>query len=292
MPLEKQPMPEYQKKLQDACTWLGIQQGRATEYVPLLDDSGQERRSNEQIMSYYESHDIVELYELWRERVDAFPGLKDEMRRVCQKGPDLSDKERESSSNNKPRNDAFCFLVAGKCLASGIPVASVDGIAKDNFTCQSNADFTFQWEDTYINVECKRLQSEAQMLKRAKEARKQITQSGRCGIIAIDCSALYRPAGTLLDTPDPVDAEGRLSKWLETDIEPKIRPSLSQDILGFILFVRIPAMTYTGTILSPSGKRYQRRDVILSWLIIANPKCKNPEILQRIHLMLNAQHLE
>ena len=292
MPLEKELMPEYQKKLKDTCTWLGIQQGRATQYVRLLDESGQERQSGEQIMSYYESHEIVELYELWRERVGAFPGLKDKIRRACQKGQVLSDDERESSSNNRSRNDAFGFLVAGNFLAAGISVVSVDGMAAGDFTCQSNADFTFRWEDIYINVECKRLQSETQLLKRAKEAEKQITRSGRCGIIAMDCSDLCRPAGTLLDNSDPDGAEFGLSKRLETDICPEVLRSLSPAILGFILFVRIPAMTYTGTILRPSGERFQRRDVILSWLIFANAKCKKPGILERIHLMLNAQHLE
>ncbi len=292
MPLEKELMPEYQKKLKDACTWLGIQQGRATQYVRLLDESGQERQSGEQIMSYYESHEIVKLYELWRERVGAFPGLKDKIRRACQKGQVFSDDERENSSNNRSRNDAFGFLVAGNFLAAGIPVVSVDGMAAGDFTCQSNADFTFRWEDIYINVECKRLQSEPQLLKRAKEAEKQITRSGRCGIIAMDCSDLCRPAGHLLDNSDPVDAEFWLSKRLETDIGPEVLRSLSPAILGFILFVRIPAMTYTGTILRPSGERFQRRDVILSWLIIADPKHKNFEILRSICSMLNAQHLE
>lgn len=243
-------------------------------------------------MSYYESHAIVELSKLWRERVDAFPGLKDKIRRACQKGPVLSDDERKSSSNNRPRNDAFGFLVAGKFLAAGIPVVSVDGIASGDFTCQSNADFTFRWEDTYVNVECKRLQSEAQLLKRAKEAEKQITRSGRCGIIVMDCTALHRPTGHLLDNSNPYYTEFWLSKRLETDIGPEVLQSLSPAILGFILFVRIPAMTYTGTILRPSGERFQRRDVILSWLIIANAKCKKPRILERIHLMLNAQQLE
>ena len=292
MPLETQPMSEYQKKLEDACTWLGINQGRPTEYVHLLDEPEQARRSNEQIMSYYESSEIVELFELWRERVATFPGLKDKIRKACQKGPVLSDDERKSSSKNRPRNDAFCFLVAGKFLAAGVPVVSVDGIVSDNFVCESNADFTFRWEDVYFNVECKRLQSEAQFLKRAKEAEQQITQSGRCGIIVMDCSALCRPAGTLLDTADPVETEIGLFERLETDIGPKILQSLSPAVLGFIVFLRIPAMTYTGTILTPMGKRYQRRDIILSWSIIADPDHKDFEIFRRIHSMLNAQHLD
>ena len=291
MPLETQPMSDYQEELEDACEWLGISKGRAAKYVRLLNEFNQGRRSDEHNMAYYESRGIVELWKLWRDRVDVFPGLKDELRRVCEKGPVLSDEEG-TGSNNRPRNDAFSFHVAGKFLASGISVVSVDGIASENGTDQSNADFTFRWEDAYINVECKRLQSEAQLLFRAKEAEKQITRSGRCGIIALDCSALCRPAGHLFENSDPVEAAFGLSKWLETDIWPEVLRSLSPDILGFILFVSIPARTYTGTILSASGKRYQRPDAILSWLIIANLQHKNPEILRSIHSMLNAQRPE
>ncbi len=291
MSLEKQLMPEFQEKLKDACEWLGIRQGRAAEYVPLLDDTGQERRSEEQIMAYYESRDIVALFELWRDRVDAFPGLKDKLRRVCEKGPVLSDDERNGSTKNRPRNDAFGYLVAGKFLAAGIPVVSVDGIASGEVASESNADLTFRWGDIYFNVECKRLQSEARLLERAKEAGKQITQSGRRGIIVMDCSAIRRPTGTLLDNSDPDDAGERLFAWLQTYVAPKITSSLSPDVFGFILFVGIPAMTYTGKILAPSGKRYQRRDVISTWLIVADPQHKDFEMLKRIGKMLNAQDL-
>jgi len=38
VPLEKQPLPEFQKKLKDACTWLGISQGRAIEHMRLLEN--------------------------------------------------------------------------------------------------------------------------------------------------------------------------------------------------------------------------------------------------------------
>jgi len=290
MPLETQPMSDYQKKLEDACTWLGISQGRAAEYVRLLHEFDQERLSDEHIMAYYESNDIVELCKLWRERIDAFPGLKDELLRVCEKGPVLSDEER-TGSNNRARNDAFGYLVAGKFLAAGIPVVSVDGKASGEVASKSPADLIFRWGDVYFNVECKRLQSEARLLERAEQAKKQISQSGRCGIIVMDCSALYRPAGTLLDNSDPDGAGEQLFEWLKTHVAPKIIPNLSPDVFGFILFVGIPAMTYTGTILRPNGERFQRRDVISEWLIVADNQHKDFEMLKRIGKMLNAQDL-
>ena len=290
MPLETQPMSDYQKELKDACEWLGISQGRAANYVRLLSEFAEGRRSGEHKMAYYESHDIVELAKLWRDRIDVFPGLKDELRRVCKKGPDLSDKER-TGSNNRSRNDAFGYLVAGKFWSAGIPVVSVDGKDSGELASVLPADFIFRWGDIYFNVECKRLQNEARLLERAKEAARQITDSGRCGIIVMDCSALYRPDGYLLDNSDPDDVGEQLLEWLETHVAPKIIPKLSSDVFGFILFVGIPAMTYTGKILAPSGKRYQRRDVISAWLMVADKQHKDFEMLKRIGDMLNAHDL-
>ncbi len=287
--LKKQAIGTYQHKLKAACEWLGIEQGRAAEYIRLLDEFEKGHLSGESILAYYESYEIVELYALWKERVDEFPGLKGKIRKVCKKGPVLRENETTRSSNNRPRNDAFCFLVAGNFLAADISVVNVDGIASRHAICESNADFTFRWEGNYFDVECKRLQSENQLLKRAEEARDQITQAGRCGIIAIDCSVLCRPAGTLLDNLDLDKAEFRLSEQLRTDIEPKVRSSLSPSVLGFILFAKVPAMTAVGRILNSSGNLSRRRDIISSWLVVANAGSQNLEALRSIVSRLENQ---
>ena len=286
---KKRPTAIFLEKLEDACEWLNIEHGRAADYRRLLDEFEEGGRSGEHILAYYESCEIVELYTLWKERVDVFPGLKDKIRNVCRKGPILRESETTGSSNNRPRNDAFCFLVAGKFLAADIPVVNVDGIALRYVICESNADFMFRWKESYFDVECKRLQSENQLLKRAEEARDQITQSGRCGIIAIDCSVLCRPAGTVLDNLDPDKAAFRLSEQLRTDIEPKVRSSLSPSILGFILSAKVPAMTAVGRILNSSGNLYRRRDIISSWLVVANAGSQNPETLRSIVSRLENQ---
>ena len=286
--LKKQAIGTYQHKLKAACEWLDIDQGRAAEYIRLLDEFEKARNLSVEPLAYYESYEIVKLFELWEKQVDEFPGLKDKIREVCKKGPVLREDETMNALSNRPRNDAFCFFVAGEFLAADISVVRVDKIDSRHATCESNADFTFRWEESYIDVECKRLQSEKQLRKRAEKARNQITQSGRCGIIAIDCSVLCRPAGTVLENSAPDDAEFLLSEWLRTNIEPKIRSSLSSRILGFILFARVPAMTSV-RIIDPRENFVRRRDVISSWLVVRNPGCPNFEILRSIALRLSNQ---
>jgi hypothetical protein len=84
----------------------------------------------------------------------------------------LREGETTNASSNRPRNDAFCYLVAGKFLAADIPIVNVDGIFSCRFDgYETNADFTFAWKEKLITVECKRPQSEKQLLRRAKPAR-------------------------------------------------------------------------------------------------------------------------
>ena len=182
------------EKLKAACDWLEIGRGRTREYIRCLEEFSKvtilSHVPDEHILAYYESVEAVELFKLWRKRVDDFPGLKTRIRHACVKGPFLSRGETpRSSSNNKPRNDAFCFLVAGKCLDSDITVVNIDGIASCHFKCKTKADVTFKWGGELFDIQCKRVQSKSQLLKQAKKARDQIIISGRCGVIAIDCSS-------------------------------------------------------------------------------------------------------
>ena len=191
----RQPVSEHLEALKEACNWWQIEQGRATEYISRLEEFGRAKcLSEEHILAYYESVEIVELFRFWKRHIREFPGLEGKIRKACQKGPFLREGEKTQSSNNRPRNDAFCYLVAGKFLAAGIPVVNVDGIYSCRFDgCATNADFTFAWREKLIIVECKRPQSERQLQRRAKQARDQIIRSGHDGVISIDCSVLRRP---------------------------------------------------------------------------------------------------
>ena len=280
--LKKQTYNTFVSQLNRASHWLNIRQGRARTYVRLLEEfPALPRRSPEHILAYYESCDIVELYELWERRIHQFPGLKDKLQTVCKKGPIVTEDENASTSSNKSRNDVFVYLMAGKFLAAGIPVTTVDGICASPGMTESTADFSFRWNTHYRNVECKRINSPAKLLRRAKDARDQIFKTDRCGVIAIDCSVIARPPDTLFETESPLHAEREMSRWLEFNIVPQLQTAIAPQILGFILFARIPAMTATG-ILDPGGQVYRRRDRISSILAVDNRSCSDRTILQRI----------
>ena len=287
--LKKQTTTDYLCRLNHACEWLGIEQGRARDYLRLLREFDPDGHlSDAHILSYYESCEIVELCELWETRAGVFPGLKDKLRRACRQGPILREDENPSSSGNRPRNDTFAFLMAGKFIAAGIHVENVDRICSQSPMPPPDADFSFSWDGTSFDVECKRPRSEARLLERAKDARNQIRRAGRCGIVAIDCSVVYRPSGTLVETACPERAGREVSRWLETDIEPQVRPSLGPDILGFILYSRFPAMTGIG-ILDSKSTEIHRRDCISSLLAVGNRSYPDPSVLPEIERLLRKQ---
>ena len=215
----KQTSVDYLLELQQACEWLQIDRGRALKYLKLLKEfDSVEPLSDEHVLAYYESYEIIELFRLWRNRVSEFPGLKDKIQMSCKRGPIMSDDECVSSSSNRARNDVFGFVLAGRFLSAGISVENVDGISTFPSRRYAEVDFSFIWEGGHFNVECKRIQSETQLMKRVRKARKQLSQIEGLGIIAIDCSVLYRPNGTVLETDSPKQAEAQMSKWLECSI--------------------------------------------------------------------------
>ena len=278
--LKKQTTDAFVEKLKRACHWLTIGHGRTRDYVRLLEEfDSVPRRSDKHVLAYYENCEIEELLELWEHRIHQFPGLKAKLHAACKKGPVLTDDEKTSNSGNKPRNDLFVYLMAGKFLAAGISVDSIDGICARPGVNESTADFSFCWNALNINTECQRVNSSAQLPRRAKDARDQIARSGRRGIIAVDCSVLARPLGTLLETDSPVQAQKQMSRWLEHNVVPQLQPSLSPKILGFVLFARIPAMTTTA-LLDANAQPFRRRDRISSLLAVGNRSFSDQTILR------------
>lgn len=280
--LSRESTDVYIRRLKHACEWLSLDRGRAHAYVRFLEEFDQMNQlSDEHILAYYESCEIVELVELWEDRVDEFPGLKAKLQTACSKGPILTERESISSSSNKPRNDAFAYLMAGKFIAAAISVINVDGISVYIDAPASDADFSFVWGRIEFAVECKRIQSHLQLPRRARDARNQITRTNRRGIIAIDCSVLRRPPATLLETESPRQAAEETSRWMQYNVEPLIRSCLSPTVLGFLLFSRIPAMTATA-VLDSGGTPYRRRDCISSILGVGNPAYSDPSVLRDI----------
>ena len=265
-------LPEYVRRLRKACDWLGIEQGRAQEYVNCLEECDKIKVRDWSLkhrMSYFESYEIVELCKLWNQRIDDFSGLEEKIREACQKGPFLREHEMPGASSNRPRNDAFAYLVAGKFLYAGISIVSVDGIVSKHFECTTepkDSDVVFMWEGQHIAVECKRPRFLKNVIKQAKKARNQIDSSHLCGIIAIDCSVFCRLLGTDHETSSSEKAEAKISKWLKDYVVPKIGKSGSERILGHMLFARIPGddCFWSGRQQRPSNPP-SRLYLLLAW---------------------------
>lgn len=279
---------EQVTRLAQACAWLGIDQGRAAQYGELIREFFEDdARSPRHILALGESHEVVDLFELWEHRVAEFPGLAERMRAVLGKGPLLREEENPAASSNRPRNDAFGYLVPGRLLAAGVPVLAVNGISARGTSCSSEADVTFRWNTALFDIECKRPRSYAALGERTAEARAQLerpSRGGRHGVIAIDCSVLVRPAGTLLESGSGAEAEGLISSMLETSVAPRIESRLTNSILGFLLFARVPAMIRIrrSPILTASGAPIHdfRPDCISTWLVVSNAQYAGPDVLR------------
>jgi hypothetical protein len=284
----KEPYTERIERLVAACNWLGIERGRATQYSKLIRECREDdARSEQHILAIGESCEIVDLFELWEHRATAFPGLVDKIRTVCKKGPLLREEENPAESTNRPRNDAFGYLVAGRLLAAGIPVVAVDGIRMRDTIYESEADVTFQWYGTLIDIECKRLQSYAALEKLTEEARGQLQgprRGGRHGVIALDCSVLVRPAGTLLESGSGEAAERLISTKLRELATPQVVSHLTNSMLGFLFFARVSAMIRVrrSPIVTAQGKPIYdfRPDSISTWLVFSNAQYIGPDVLR------------
>lgn len=258
-------------KLDSACDWFAINQGRANEYKRLLREFDQGGRTQEHILAFSESCEVVDLFEYWRNKVADYPGLEARLRAVVSKGPTLQEDENIAASGNRPRNDAFCFLVAGKLLSADIHVTAVEGfVAADEIFTANDADLTLWFRGQHINVECKRPQSANAFAKLAAKASKQLAHASRGGLdglIAIDCSAAIRPGGTAFESDSAAAAERHISNLLESVFAGNdVR--LERSVIGMLMFARVPGMT-TVPARVPRISTF-RRDSISSWLAIGN----------------------
>ena len=275
-------------QLTAACDWLEIDRGRAVRYQQLVAEFFEEdARSQQHFLAIGESCEIVRLFELWENRVSNFPGLAEKIRGAVAKGPVLREEENPDTSSNRARDDAFSYLVAGTLLSASVPVLAVDGIIARNETCKSEADVTFQWSHLLIDIECKRPQSYASLNERTKSARRQIkrpSRGGRHGVIALDCSVLVRPAGNLLENDSVEMADRSISTELEKSVASRVVSHLTNSILGFLFFARVPAKTRTrrSPILTALGEPIHefRLDCISTWLVFPNRQYVGPDILR------------
>ena len=204
--------------------------------------------------------DILDIYETWKVHANYFPGIRDRIREVIEKGPILPEDENIKVADNRARNDLFVYLFAGKIIQAGIGVLSIDGISKkpNQIICHGDIVSTFQNEEIFI--ECKRPQKLTTIDSCGRKAWTQIQKSGRKGCMALDCSKAIRPTGTLFDFSNDDEALNTLLDQIEVDIVPKIKSYLKQNVLGAFLMVSVPGMKKIeeSTILSPNGTPFKQ----------------------------------
>ena len=113
---------EHLAKLTAACEWLGIDRGRAARYGELTRELFEDdARSREHILGVNESCEVVELFELWENRVGNFPGLAEKIRLVFNKGPLLQEDENPRSSTRSPT----ALKPAGRVIAQQPPLPCI-----------------------------------------------------------------------------------------------------------------------------------------------------------------------
>jgi hypothetical protein len=285
------------KSLSAACDWIGIQRGRAVQYVRLIREfyEGSVERSREHILAYNESCEITTIHELWTPHINSFPGLHEKIRSTFSKGPLLCEDENTQASSNKARNDAFVYLLAGKLLKASVAVVAVEGILSEDTPFESNADITFDWNGSVIDVECKRPQHQRKVQKRIQEACDQLAQPerlGRLGMIGLDCSTFIRPLGMLMEKGSVEEADRILAQKLFHVGVTRQTTALKPAILGLLLFARVPAMIRVGqsAMLSVDGKPFQqyfRPESIEESLAIINAHSPARQVLQTVCQMLH-----
>lgn len=260
--IKKRSQPsEILDKLTAAIDWAAIEKGRAIEYRKSFEESFfEDKRTRDHIFGYNELMDLVEIYELWKEDVDNFPGLRNKIKEVFSSGPILREDERSGNSGNRPRNDAFTILVGGKLIRAGISIIAVEGIPARAVTDSTEfnellrSDIVAKNNEDYIAIECKRPQSKDKIAIRASEARDQM--SGKEGIVVIDCSAALRPVEAILESTTEDEAIEFLNKLVATEAKPIIERVFRNNVMGAIFFMRAPVHTAhkTSPILSSSGE--------------------------------------
>lgn len=260
--------PDYDKicdastvitQLQQGCVWAGIERGRATQYSKLISEFFAGKGSSpEHVLACYEAIEITNVYELWSQKVEEYPGLKARIAETFKSGPIIRENENLATSSNRPRNDAFSFLIAGRLLAAGCDVLAVDGIRRVTESTQWVGDATVRQDGIVLDVQCKRPQTSGTIQSNIDKATDQIlgaTFPG-AGIIVIDLSVIIRPGGMFLPADSVAIASAKLSNLIQPHAEAAFASMGCPQISGIVWFATLPCrISGVSRILNPAGGR-------------------------------------
>ena len=116
---------------------------------------------------------------------------------------------------------------------------------RENTQVSTYADCTIQLNRKILNVECKRLHSLRNWPSLVEKASSQLKKSGKKGFVALDCSVLIRPNDSVYRSDNASHAAEVHLDWLEHNIYEKASTVLSSDVLGLILYARVPSLVQT-----------------------------------------------
>jgi hypothetical protein len=190
-------------RLDEALLWVGLEHGRAATYKKLIIEYYNGQRSNSHWFAFFQSMEILGVYDGWVKEAEFFPGLKDKISFVLKKGTILP--QDEGLNSNRPRNDGFVYILAGELLhGSKVPILSVDGFRNTRLLTSHpgesfTSDIVFLQNEDAIRVECKRPMSIATLNDNVDSAFTQITNTSSSGIIAVDVSKLIDQPGQYLE---------------------------------------------------------------------------------------------
>jgi hypothetical protein len=127
-----------------------------------------------------------------------FPRNSREHSYVFKKGTILRENKIASANSNRPRNNAFVYIIAGKLVrGDGIRLISVDGTrnteaSQGPYEQEPSPDIVLSFQDNLIQIECKRPMSAETLDENAQSAFCQLTkkQPSPWGVIAIDASRI------------------------------------------------------------------------------------------------------
>lgn len=291
--LRRAKLTEHLALLEEAVKWLGIQIGRAPQYVTLMKDFYEsDKREPEHLFAYNESCEITDIYLSWRARIGEFAGLKEKITKALSAGPVLRERERVEAGSNEPRNLAFAYSLAGTLLDAGLNVIVVDGITRTGFQAKTSSDIAFLWKNQQVEVECKRPRKISSVKTNIKKARKKLTTWDKrktLGVIGLDCSAFIRPDLHFLESQTAKAGHVLISQKMEEIVVRRMDGAWNNRILAALAFARVPAMTVSkSNVLDSKGETisYFRRDSICSYLLLNNLTSQDPAIMASVFLLL------
>ncbi|MBX9722582.1 MAG: hypothetical protein K2X81_14380 [Candidatus Obscuribacterales bacterium] len=288
----KQPLSSLLDRLDVALSWVALEHGRAATYRTLLVEYYEGQRSNAHFFAYFQAMEILSVYDAWVQEAEYFPGLKDKLSFVFKKGTILS--EDEGINSNRPRNDGFVYILAGKLLhGSRAPILSVDGFRNTKLSTIRagevfTSDIVFLDHEEVIRIECKRPMTQETLDENVARAFEQITRSGEgsSGIIAVDISKLIQQPGHYLDASTLDGGANYVTDQIENLLKPLAGQYPQPTLIGMFGYASLPLVSNAQSmILDSHGKPFESdgfRTAAVGWLAIQNNKSPKGQLVHEL----------